>query len=395
MDKAYVYSYPHKLAYGPLEPPVALGPVWAAEDRRQLFLYVHIPFCEMRCGFCNLFTAVDLPPDAYLDALARHWSQVRPLLEPFQVARVVLGGGTPTHLSLAQLERLLEWLPRAPFMGVETSPATAQPARLELLKKAGFTRVSMGVQSFVPAETEAVHRPQGELQAALEALREADFPVLNLDLMVGLPGQTPESVRYSVEEALRWQPEELFVYPLYVRPQTRLHAEFTETTADDLSLVARDCLLANGYQAVSRRMYAAPGHEVKDADDYRCQVDPMLGLGCGARSYTRALHYSEPFAVGAAGVKRIVRDYCAREDFTVAHWGYVLDEDEQARRHAVLSLLSHHGLADAGPFQGLLNELALRGLVTGPPWTLTEEGRAQADVIGPRFFSERVAACLC
>jgi oxygen-independent coproporphyrinogen-3 oxidase len=197
-----------------------------------------------------------------------------------------------------------------------------------------------------------------------------------------------------VRTALRWQPEELFVYPLYVRPQTRLFAEFREDSADDLSLVARDCLLEHGYRAVSRRMYVAPGHSDCEADDYRCQVDPMLGLGCGARSYTRALHYSEPFAVGAAGVKRIIRDYCAREDFTVAQWGYALDEDEQARRHAVLSLLSHDGLEEAGRFQGLVDELAAAGLVEGPPWRLTEAGRAGADVIGPRFFSERVLACL-
>lgn len=395
MDKAYVYSYPHKLAYGPLEPPVPLEPVWAAEDRRQLFLYCHIPFCEMRCGFCNLFTAVGVPPDDYLDALSRQCAQMFALLSPFTAVRLAVGGGTPTHLSLPQLERFLGLLPRAPFFGIETSPATATPEKLRLLREAGVTRVSMGVQSFVEAETDAVHRNQSSLYGALEALVDARFPVLNLDLMVGLPGQTAASVRYSVQEALRWQPEELFVYPLYVRPQTRLYASFEETTADELSLVARDTLLEAGYRAVSRRMYVAPGHDDSSADDYRCQVDPMLGLGCGARSYTRGLHYSEPFAVGAAGVRGIIRSYCAREDYTLASWGYVLDEDEQARRHAVLSLLSHEGLAGAGPFESLVDALVLEGLVEGPPWRLTSAGRAQADRIGPRFFSPRVAAaCL-
>ena len=72
--ESYVYAYPHKTAYRALDPPVALAPLWAGEDRRALFLYVHVPFCEMRCGFCNLFTrpVPDAPlVDAYLDALAR------------------------------------------------------------------------------------------------------------------------------------------------------------------------------------------------------------------------------------------------------------------------------------------------------------------------------------
>src|SRR5262249_26237545 len=99
--QGYAYSYPHKTAYRRLSAPVALGPLWAKEDRTALFLYFHVPFCEMRCGFCNLFTQAN-PREgvagSYLEALERQVRQVRGWLGPTSFARLAIGGGTPTAL---------------------------------------------------------------------------------------------------------------------------------------------------------------------------------------------------------------------------------------------------------------------------------------------------------
>src|ERR671932_1222479 len=100
---SYSYAYPHKPAYRVLDPPVPLQELWAAERRDALFLYLHVPFCEMRCGFCNLFTTVNPKgglETAYLDALQRQGRQVRASLGQASFARLALGGGTPTYLTL-------------------------------------------------------------------------------------------------------------------------------------------------------------------------------------------------------------------------------------------------------------------------------------------------------
>ncbi len=133
-----------------------------------LFLYLHLPFCEMRCGFCNLFTTVNPQAGlvtAYLDALERQASAVDAALGPRQWARLALGGGTPTFLAPAELHRVFDLAERlgAPLGSVpvsaETSPQTADGPRLAALRARGVTRVSMGVQSFIEAEARAAGRP--------------------------------------------------------------------------------------------------------------------------------------------------------------------------------------------------------------------------------------------
>src|SRR5262249_22680455 len=131
--QGYAYAYPHKTAYRLLQPPVSLHDVWAAERREALFLYLHVPFCEMRCGFCNLFTQTrpkEDVPRQYLQTLRRQALRVRAALEGARFARFAVGGGTPTYLDRAGLEALLDIAERvmgadlAAIPGsVETSPA--------------------------------------------------------------------------------------------------------------------------------------------------------------------------------------------------------------------------------------------------------------------------------
>jgi oxygen-independent coproporphyrinogen-3 oxidase len=416
--QTYVYSYPHKTAYRPLETPQPLEQLWAAEQRQALFLYLHIPFCEMRCGFCNLFTTVR-PADelvaAYLDTLERQAHLVRSLLGPLTIARFAIGGGTPTYLSLQGLERILNIaehimgadLQRIPI-SVEVSPETATPAKLRLLRQRGVKRISIGIQSFLDSEVAAVHRRQQatQVETALDHIRAAGFPTLNLDLMYGLPDQTVPSWLASLRAALRYQPEEIFLYPLYVRPITRLGTSDQEW--DDIRLAcyraARDFLLAEGYQQRSMRLFHAPHAPTTDGPAYCCQQDGMLGLGCGARSYTDTLHYSSNYAVGPQHVTHILRAFVASPDstFTHASYGFPLNPEERRRRHILLSLLSHEGLDQTAyhhrfgtlPLSDLpeLSDLLPLGLAAWQANTLhlTPAGRERSDTIGPWLFSETV-----
>ena len=418
--RSYTYAYPHKTAYRTLDPAIDLREAWADERKSALFLYLHLPFCEMRCGFCNLFTLANAPQSlerAYLDALTRQAERVRDALGDATFARMALGGGTPTYLEAPQLERVFELLERifgaTPARipaSVETSPATATPERLALLRERGVSRVSIGVQSFVESEVRSVGRPQrsAEVTRALDAIRAAELPGLNIDLIYGLAHQTPHSWLYSLREALRWSPEELFLYPLYVRPLTgigRLGRSWDDERLE-LYRLGRDFLLDSGYVQTSMRRFQKATLPLGSEPEYSCQQDGTLGLGCGARSYTRRLHYSSEYAVGAPGVREIIQDFVARpaESFSAASHGLHLSADEQRRRFVLQSLLHIEGLDEAA-YRTLfgdeahtdfpqLAELEASGLAVreGGVLRLTPAGLERSDAVGPWLYSPAVQA---
>ena len=357
---SYAYSYPHKTTYRRLEPAVALRDAWARERRDALFLYLHVPFCEMRCGFCNLFTTVgaDEAREAdYLRALKTQAEHVHAALGAASFARMAVGGGTPTYLSEAGLNDLFDIAalfgatPRAIPTSVETSPQSATTEKLHILRGRGVSRVSIGVQSFVESEVQASGRAQKTwvVEAAIERIRDADFPILNIDLMYGLPGQTIETWLYSLRRALCFAPQELYLYPLYIRPLTGIGKRGVGLPLNDIRLecyrAARQLLLESGYRQVSMRMFQRADVPV-EGPIYCCQEDGMVGIGCGARSYTSALHYSTEYAVGASGVREIIEDYIARpaQSFSSTDYGFALDAEEQRRRYLIQSLLQAGGL---------------------------------------------------
>ncbi|MEV5776780.1 STM4012 family radical SAM protein [Streptomyces antimycoticus] len=431
--QSYVYAYPHKTAYRPLVERPALRELWAAEPKDALSLYLHIPFCEVRCGFCNLFTRIGAPEGlvtAYLDALERQAGAVREALgEDARFAAAAFGGGTPTFLEAAELERLCDIAEKgmgadlaAVPLSVEASPATATADRLAVLAGRGTTRLSLGVQSFLDAEARSAVRPQrrADVEAALGRIRDAGIPVLNIDLIYGIDGQTEDSWRRSLDAALAWRPEELYLYPLYVRPLTGLgrkdagepegDAEWDERRLR-LYRSGRDQLLAHGYEQVSMRMFRARGVPATGDEDHACQTDGMVGLGCGARSYTSALHYSFDYAVDMREIRGIIDDYVSRPaaDFARAEHGRRMTGDEARRRHLLQSVLQAEGMESAGyrarfgtdPAEDFPEELArfaARGWLDpgAEPGRLrlSPEGLAHSDALGPELFSPAVRAAM-
>lgn len=400
---SYAYSYPHKTAYRALNPAVPLREAWQAEDRSALFLYIHIPFCEHRCGFCNLFTQAQPKAgvaERYVAALERQAAVVADALAPARFARLAIGGGTPTFLGADLLDRVFGVAERLGALGVpasvEVSPATLDDAQADVLARRGVTRVSMGVQSFVEAETSAVARPQSRAEVAAAMGRLAGFPTRNLDLIYGIPGQTADTLRASIDAALALDPNEIYLYPLYVRPLTGLgRRETWEDQRLALYRAGRSHLLSAGWAQVTMRMFRAPGAPDLGGPVYRCQEDGMVGLGAGARSYTRALHYASPFAVSQSAVRGRIEAWIASSDadFSVASHGARLDGGEQRRRYLILSLLEG-SLARAAWAQRFgteldddfpeLAEAVAVGLVAddGAALALTPLGIERADVLG-------------
>ncbi|MCA9567926.1 MAG: STM4012 family radical SAM protein [Myxococcales bacterium] len=395
---------------------LALEDVWAGEDTSSLFLYAHVPFCFQRCSFCNLFTTVRGAPERqerYLQQLARQATRVREVLPDARFVTGAVGGGTPTWLDEGGLDRVFDVLGHtmgAPLgsmpLSVECSPETVTPGKADLLVRRGTTRASLGVQSFVDSEARAMGRTQRGMtvQTALEALRASRVPTLNIDLIYGLAGQTPATWVDSLTAALEWRPEEIFLYPLFVRPLTGLDRRGHDAPDDRLELyrIGRDLLVSCGYEQTSMRMFRAPWAPVVHTP-YKCQADGMVGLGPGARSYTRRVHHATRFAVGGGAVLDELDAWLDRDDPTRVDWGFVLDLDERARRYLLQGLLQAEGLdtvAFAEAFGDVrerfpqLGGLVEHGLAEELPGRLrlTAEGLAWSDAIGPWLYSDAVKA---
>ena len=269
--QSYAYSYPHKTAYRFFDHPVPFRDLWAPENKDNLFLYLHIPFCEMRCGFCNLFTMANPEQslsNAYLDALERQANMVKPAVGEVNFSRLAIGGGTPTYLNVEELERVFQIIQKFTQKNkldipasCEMSPKTISTEKLQLLYSQGITRTSMGVQSFLEDESKAVGRPQKntEVKKAIILMKNSGIPIVNLDLIYGIPGQNAQSWQYSLETAVDFQAEEIFLYPLYHRPLTGLDHMYEASYQDDqrwnLYLQGRDYLISQGYQQVTMRLF--------------------------------------------------------------------------------------------------------------------------------------------
>lgn len=414
----YSYAYPHKTAYRQFAEALPLSRVWRDEPQDALFLYTHIPFCEYRCGFCNLFT-LSQPADAlttrYLDALEREVAAYESALAQPRFARMAIGGGTPTFLTLAELDRLFALLQRlagvariAVPLSCEGSPATLTAEKLALLRERGTMRFSLGIQSFAERDLQTLGRPQKEAEVdhALELLAAQRFPQTNLDLIYGSSSQTVASWSATINRTLQFAPEEVYLYPLYVRPLTGL-SRLGQWDDWRLKLyrAGRDQLLAAGYTQVSMRMFSRSADAVAGGPAYCCQSDGMVGLGCGARSYTRGLHYSREYAVKSANVAGILADYMAKSDadFSRVEYGIELDNQEWRRRVLILSLLQAEGLqlrAYQEDFRSevfddfpQLQELVVTELaaVNDGRLQLTAAGLERSDAIGPWLYSPAIA----
>lgn len=404
----YVYGYPHKKAYRPLAEPRLLRDVWADEPRQALYGYVHVPFCNQRCSFCNLFTHVpgdDSPVPAYLDALHREMDAYAEALGSFRFARLYLGGGTPTYLTTQEIRQLVHSLrttlgidPARTRGCIETSPETLDAEKIDALRELGFVRVSLGVQSLIAEELRQVNRRFDFAlhRTILDRVGRANFPHFNVDLIYGLPGQTLASWRESLAGAIDSPATSLFLYPLYVRPMTGLAVrDLTSPTPREMGLmydhaVAR--LGAAGFRQLTMRQFRRDRDDTPE-DEYSCQRDGMVGLGAGARSYVARLHYSTPWKMVARNIRDVLADYVARmrTGDTRVTYGFEMDEDERRRRILIQSLL-YQGVAVDARFAEVWDALLAEGCITidAGQARLTARGVRHSDVVGEAFFSDRV-----
>lgn len=267
--------------------------------------YVHIPFCAHHCGYCDFAVAAgqDHRIDLYLDALA---AELAALKVTRNIRALSLGGGTPSHLSVRQLERLMadlcRWFP-GPMeeVSLEANPDSFDAAKAELLAGFGANRISLGVQSFHPElldRLERRHRPE-QVAPAIAAARSRGMAV-SLDLIFGVPGQTLSQWREDLQRALDFEPDHVSTYGLTYEKGTRLWkqrqrgelAPVAEELELDMYRHAMNTLAAAGFEQYEISNFARPGHRSRHNQVYWAN-EAFYGFGVGAAAYvggTRTLN---------------------------------------------------------------------------------------------------------
>jgi oxygen-independent coproporphyrinogen-3 oxidase len=292
--------------------------IQALEQRRAgsmalpLSLYVHIPFCESVCYYCacnKVITKHHGRAAEYLRYLAREVElQVQHVGPGHNVSQLHLGGGTPTFLSDTELEDLMSMIRRRFTLvpggeySVEVDPRTVTAQRLQTLARLGFNRLSFGVQDFDPAVQKAVHRVQAAEQVfkLVAAARKIGFESVNVDLIYGLPLQTPESFARTLEQVNALRPDRIALYayahlPSRFKPQRRILAAELPSGTDKLAMLSAslDALIGAGYVYVGMDHFALPtdalavakrqGRLHRNFQGYSTQPDcDLIALGVSA-----------------------------------------------------------------------------------------------------------------
>src|SRR4051812_5446923 len=268
----------------------------ASSESVPLGVYVHVPFCASTCDFCAFYQTVP-SGDAVADFLSGIAREATLVEWPRPVSTVFWGGGTPGLLAPRDLARLAEIVrercggaPRE--WTVELAPASVTPERLAVLRDAGVTRVSMGVQSFQPALLDALGRAhtREQIDRAYERVRAAGFPSVNLDLMFALPGQTAEEWAADVREAVALAPDHLSTYCLTFEEDTALWVKLSQGRVKlDLEHEARlyeatwAQLAEAGYAQYEVSNFARPDHRCRhNLNTWR--MHEWIGLGPSAAS---------------------------------------------------------------------------------------------------------------
>lgn len=283
-------------------------------------LYVHVPFCETKCGYCDFFSvAVKERDTAALVDRIKTELRSRVADATRHVRTIFCGGGTPTILPPDQLAGLLDVINDVATVDnlaeftVEANPATVDDEKAELLLRSGVTRVSMGAQSFFPEELdtlERIHSPD-DIAPSVATLRRNGIPQINLDLIFGIPGQTRETWTGSLRRAIELEPDHIACYGLMYEPGTRLTAMRTsgrirpcdEELEAEMFDSTVDTLASAGYEQYEISSFARPGCRCEHNLIY-WRNEPYIGVGPSAASCFDGRRYKN--VADVAGYIRMV-----------------------------------------------------------------------------------------
>lgn len=333
---------------------------------RPLSLYVHIPFCHQLCYFCacnKIITRHQHKADIYLDYVEKEVAKRATLFKDRLVTQIHWGGGTPTYLSEAQSARLMAML-RHNFkvaddaeISIEIDPRRIELSMLDHLRHLGFNRMSMGVQDFNKDVQKAINRVQDEnfIQALLENGKKLGFQSTNLDLIYGLPLQTPESFLFTLKKVVELNPDRLSIFnyahlPSRFAGQAKIKNEQLPAPETKLTILQEtiEYLNSAGYRFIGMDHFAKPDDELAIAQEqgilhrnfqgYTTQEEcDLLGLGVSAISLL-----GDTYAQNQKELKKYYAQV-AKTDLAL-HKGLVLSDEDCLRRDVIKQLICNFKL---------------------------------------------------
>lgn len=267
-------------------------------------VYIHIPFCHSKCAYCDFFSTPNRKKQELLvDSLISEMRMRREEID--SIDTVYLGGGTPSILHDAELEKILSCIDmsHAREVTIEVNPEDVEIDRVRKWRSMGVSRISMGVQSFVDSELRLIGRRHSSKDAlqAIENIREGGISNFSIDLIYGLPGQTIDSWKYSLDMLKEVFPEHFSAYMLTYEPHTRLTAmlktgkiaEVEENTLVEMYMILIKFARTLGYEHYEISNFAKPGDRSKHNSSY-WDGTPYIGLGPGAHGYDGKLRIVNP-----------------------------------------------------------------------------------------------------
>ena len=372
-----------------------------------LGLYIHLPWCERKCPYCdfNSHETRNLPEAQYIDALLQDLDTDIPQLHQREVATLFIGGGTPSLFSAPGIARLLKELGNRIALSptleatMEANPGSAEADKFAAFHAAGINRLSLGIQSFQDEQLQALGRVHSSEQAhaAIDFARAADFDSFNIDLMHGLPGQGIESANADLRTALSYQPAHLSWYQLTIEPNTVFHKRPPGLPVEDMLADIQDkgehLLTANGMRQYEVSAYSQPGLECRHNHNYWSFGD-YLGIGAGAHGKITAPDGS----IRRTAKRRQPGDYMASAAGAFTASTRVLGKDEipgefmlnalRLNQGFTISLFESRTGLPISSIQTPLEQLIDRGLLVQVESTIrtTTLGRRFLDSVVAEFF---------
>ena len=372
-------------------------------------IYIHIPFCRSKCGYCDFFSVASLKQkQPVVDAIIREVSQTSDYLRGESIRTLYFGGGTPSLLDLQELSGILEEISRNHHIDsdceitIEANPDDFSRQKLADYKALGLGRISLGIQSFHASDLQYLDRRHDMQQAeeALALVAGAGFSSFNIDLIYSIPGQTPKMLDYNIRRCVEHGTPHLSCYSLTVEPRTALNLDIgkgrkaapAEEAFREHFIFVDEALTAHGYLHYEISNFAMPGHFARHNLSY-WRSGNYLGLGPSAHSFNgtsrRWNHsslklYVEGIAEGSAPAgeeKLSATDRCNEMIMTRLRtmWGLSLEEVEREfGRETAASIRS----SAAQPVeQGLI-------IQEGDVLLLTAEGQLLSDSVISSLFTE-------
>jgi oxygen-independent coproporphyrinogen-3 oxidase len=426
----FVYCYPVRSSYRPPDPSWAIGDVWERDLSnsltRDLNIYIHVPFCNYKCGFCNLYTVIARGGDIfakYTSAVCQQLDQSKSIIEARNLRTIFIGGGTPSLLPLASFESIFNkfseiypnWRSVVEEVCVEATPDSivdsSRPGFVDDLVRLGVSRINMGVQSLKHAELREAGRAlanEDVIRKAVAIVKESRLANLSTDLIMGFYGQTDASWQESVDELIDLQPDTISTYFLTVRPDAWFSKTGRYVYQRDPALYARydyarSKMRDAGYIQESNVRYKIPGKGGYRQKVLQFRGVPVLGIGAGARTYTNTADYI--VGGGIRGELEQIWEYIGSiETGCVPVKGaYEFNDEERIRKRLVLDLfdldlaeLEPYHVRDYGWIYDDLIQAAIEEnllvKIGASRLQLTSRGYKYRDILSWMFFSDTVRA---